>query len=275
MIPVLFRIGPIPINSYGLMLVTGFIFGYFLLSWEYRDRGVSVDFASTEITLGMIGAIVGSRIFHVLEHLDAYSLDHIERLFKGSGFSWYGGFVMVSILVLWYAHRKGIRWTTVVDATSPGTAIGYGFGRIGCFLSGDGCYGEPCSVLHLTWPAPFCMAFPNGAVPTSEVVLNTPIIEVFGAVFTFAVLMLLRRPLIKRPASLFAVFVIMHGIMRFMIEYVRLNPKFGPFSQAQWVSICAVAIGVWLLARPPAPDPEPALVQGKKKNKKRQATSTT
>lgn len=37
--------------------------------------------------------------------------------------------------------------------------MAYGIGRIGCFLAGDGSYGQPSDL-------PWATAFPNGMVPT-------------------------------------------------------------------------------------------------------------
>lgn len=256
MIPVLFRIplpfqilgsDSIPINSYGLLLVCGFFNAFFLVRREFRERGVPEEFASTVITIGMLSAIIGSRLFHVFEHLDAYHGANFWKIFKGSGFSWYGGFVFAATSLLWTSHRRGIHWTTMVDATGPAIAIGYGFGRVGCFLAGDGCYGRPCGAFDLQWPAPFCMAFPHGAVPTKVAVINTPILEVAGAIALFVYLMHMRKR-IKTPGILFAHMVIIHAVMRFSVEFIRVNPKLAlGLSQAQWVSIAGMAIGLGLL----------------------------
>lgn len=261
MIPVLFKIGPIPINSYGLLLVCGFFNAYFLLKREFKVRGIDENFASTMVTVGMLSAIVGSRLFHVLEHPSVYvgSLQGFLKIFKGSGFSWYGGFVFAATAILWTARRRGIQWRTLVDAQAPALAIGYGFGRIGCFLSGDGCYGQPCASLDLSWPAPFCMAFPHGAVPTKVAVVNTPIIELAGALLLFGYLQYMRRR-VKTPTWLFAQMLLIHALMRFSVEFIRLNPKLAlGLSQAQWVSIAGVCIAGWLFWLGPrlrAPEPE-------------------
>jgi phosphatidylglycerol---prolipoprotein diacylglyceryl transferase len=270
MIPVLFKIplpfsilgfDAIPINSYGLLLVCGFFNAYFLLKKEFKFRGVDEQFASTVITIGMLSAIIGSRLFHVLEHPAAYtgSWHNFIKIFKGSGFSWYGGFVFAATSIIWTARRRGIHWTTMVDATAPAIAIGYGFGRMGCFLAGDGCYGRACTALDLDWHTPLCMAFPSGAVPTRELVLNTPLIELAGAILLFTYLQLIRRRL-KTPTLLFAQMVIIHSVLRFVIEFVRVNPKLAlGLSQAQWVSIVGVGIGCWLLwYGPRIKQPEPA-----------------
>ncbi|MBI5529266.1 MAG: prolipoprotein diacylglyceryl transferase [Deltaproteobacteria bacterium] len=276
MIPVLFKIplpfsifgfDAIPINSYGLLLVLGFFNAFFLVRREFRERGIDEEFASTVITLGMFSAIIGSRVFHVFEHLGAYKGANFWKIFSGSGFSWYGGFVFAAIAILWAAHRRGIRWTDMVDTTAPAIAIGYGFGRVGCFLAGDGCYGQPCASLDLHWPVPFCMAFPKGAVATKVAVINTPIFELIGAIALFAYLQYIRSR-VKTPTYVFAQMVIIHAVMRFLVEFIRVNPKLAlGLSQAQWVSIAGLAIGGFLLWYGPhikVPEPEPA----KKKKKK-------
>ena len=267
MIPVLFKIGPIPINSYGLLLVCGFFNAYFLLKREFKVRGIPEEFASTMVTIGMLSAIVGSRIFHVLEHPSSYmgSLDNFLKIFKGSGFSWYGGFVFAATSIIWAARRRGIWWPNLIDGASPALAIGYGFGRVGCFLSGDGCYGQPCASLGLDWPAPLCMAFPHGAVPTKLVVVNTPILELMGAILLFAYLQFMLHR-VKTPARLFAQMLVIHALMRFAVEFIRLNPKLAwGLSQAQWVSIAGVCIAGWLFWLGPRLTPPEAAPAKRKK----------
>ena len=80
-------------------------------------------------------------------------------LWDTAGFAWFGGLVFgISALVFqgWRAKIGGLR---TLDLAAPAAAIGYGIGRIGCFLSGDGCYGIPTNL-------PWGMSFPNGIEPT-------------------------------------------------------------------------------------------------------------
>lgn len=247
MMPVLFKIGPLPINAYGLLLVMGFYAGYLLLRRDLRERGEDEEFAATVLTGGMLTGIIGSRIFHVLENLGDYGGRNFYKIFLGSGFSWYGGFVLTAVTMIYLARRRKIHWATLIDAASPALVVGYGFGRIGCFIAGDGCYGVPCASLDLHWPAPLCMAFPHGAIPTREVVVNTPILEMLGAAALFAYLQLMRKR-VTAPAGLFAQMLIAHAVMRFCVEFIRLNPKMAlGLTQAQWVSIAGVGIAGWLI----------------------------
>ncbi len=275
MIPVFFKIGSIPVTSYGVMLALGFMCAYFLLGYEFKRRGIPEEFASTEILLGLIGAFIGARLFHIMDHPNSLSGLNLISAIRNMGSSWYGGLIFASAFILYAGYRKKISLTTLMDASAPAIAIGYGFGRIGCFLSGDGCYGEPCSRLGLNWPAPLCMSFPNGSTPTADVVLNTPIIEAFGALITFIILMILRNRL-KKPAALFGVFLTIHGIMRFAIEIVRINPNVGfNMSQAQWISFFIIAAGLYLITGKTLPEPviaqEKPAEKNRRKPKKRKA----
>jgi phosphatidylglycerol:prolipoprotein diacylglycerol transferase len=274
MIPVLFKIGSIPVTSYGVMLALGFMCAYFLLGYEFKRRGIPEEFASTEILLGLIGAFIGARLFHLLDHPGSLSGMNLISIIRNMGNSWYGGLIFASAFILYAGYKKKISLTALMDASAPAIAIGYGFGRIGCFLSGDGCYGEPCSKLGLNWPAPLCMPFPNGSDPTADIVLNTPIIEAGGALITFIILMMLRNRL-EKPAALFGVFLVIHGIMRFAIEIVRINPSVGfSMSQAQWISFFIIAAGLYLIAGKALPEPvivkeKPADKNGKKQKKRK------
>ncbi|MBI5529154.1 MAG: prolipoprotein diacylglyceryl transferase [Deltaproteobacteria bacterium] len=260
MYPVLFRIGSFPVNAYGLLFVVGFFGGFFLIRREFRVRGLPHDFASTVLIIGMISAIVGSRLFHVFENLSDYSGGNLINIFKGAGFSWYGGLLLSIATTIYAAHRENIHWSHVLDGCSPAVTIGYAFGRLGCFLSGDGCYGQPCSTIGVNWPSPFCMAFPNGATPTVNVVINTPIFEIAGAIALFVYLELMQRRL-KTPTTLFAHMIITHAVMRFFVEFIRINPKLAlGLSQAQWLSIAGVGVGIWFIKMGPkieVPVPKP------------------
>jgi len=115
--------------------------------------------------------------------------------------------------------------------------IGYGIARIGCQLSGDGDYGLPTDL-------PWGMAYPKGTVPTTQIVHPTPVYETIFSFLLFGLLWKLR----KRPAPdgwLFFVYLIISGLERFFIEFIRLNPKWARgLSQSQLISLSLVAVGI-------------------------------
>lgn len=146
MIPELFKIGPLTVYSYGLMLGIAFIVASYLLTIEFERKKLNKNFA-TEITLiAIIFGIVGSKIFSVLESWDDFIADPIGMIFNPGGLTFYGG-LLLAIAAIWiYVRKKKIPFAYVADATAPSLAIAYGIGRIGCHLSGDGDYGIPTTL---------------------------------------------------------------------------------------------------------------------------------
>jgi phosphatidylglycerol:prolipoprotein diacylglycerol transferase len=183
---------------------------------------------------------------------------------------------------VWIARRSGVSLIEMLDAGSPAAALGYGVGRIGCFLSGDGDYGIPTSL-------PWGMSFPNGLVPTDQRVHPTPIYEFLAACAIAWWLwrigsryistakstpggeagsangggaQLERTAALKgaatntgrdpgaEPAScgeVFAAYLVLTGVARFLVEFIRINPRsFLGMSNAQAVSALSVVAGVAL-----------------------------
>jgi phosphatidylglycerol:prolipoprotein diacylglycerol transferase len=129
----------------------------------------------------------------------------------------------------------------VADLMAPLLLLGQGMGRVGCFLSGDGCYGPPSDV-------PWAMAFPNGVVPTTTPVHPTPLYDTIALVVLFFVLWSIRKKALK-PGTFFGLFAVFMGIERFITEYWRTDPKyiFGFLSEAQLISIILFISGLSLI----------------------------
>lgn len=93
------------------------------------------------IILGLIFGILGAKLFDNLENWDAFIADPIGSIFSPSGLTFYGGLILASIAICWYAAKKGIRIKHLMDAAAPALMIAYAIGRIGCQVSGDGDWG--------------------------------------------------------------------------------------------------------------------------------------
>ena len=83
--------------------------------------------------------------------------DPLGTLASRGGLTWYGGFVLATLLLIVYARSRGIPVLRALDAMAPALALGYAIGRVGCYLVGDD-YGQAASV-------PWAVAFPDGAPP--------------------------------------------------------------------------------------------------------------
>lgn len=243
MIPYL-HLGPINIPTFGLMVATGLLVAAYLLQADFNRRKLKAD-AFMIIGVAGLAGIAGARLYHVLETPAEFFADPWPLLFSRFGFAWFGGFLGGFVALAILARSSKIPLLEFLDACSPAAAVGYGIGRIGCFLSGDGDYGIPTSL-------PWGMSFPNGIVPTTERVHPTPLYEFFLWMMIAGVLWQLGRKLIQgkmRPGLIFAGYLVLTGITRFSIEFIRINPRsFYGMSNAQAASLVSVILGVIVAA---------------------------
>lgn len=217
MIPTLFKLGPLEIHSYGLMLALSFIVGTQLALSESARRGLN-EAKLSALCLWILGlAVVGSRAMYVLSHPQAFAGRWLDafRLWEG-GLTMYGGLVAALVTALIFVRRNGMPLGQVFDAFSPSIALGSGITRIGCFLNGC-CFGQPC---ELPWGVTFHdhsfagTTYPGMALHPTQLYLS-------GAGFlNFAILWSLRRRL-PRSGQLFFVFLIIESMSRFWIDFLR------------------------------------------------------
>ncbi len=93
------------------------------------------------IILGLIFGILGAKLFDAAENLDELISDPIGTIFSGGGLTFYGGLILATIAICWYAYKKGIKLVHLTDAAAPALMIAYAVGRIGCQVAGDGDWG--------------------------------------------------------------------------------------------------------------------------------------
>ena len=237
--------GPIGIHSYGLMLATAFITATFVIQHELKRRGFISDVAGTIVLAAAFGGIVGAKIYAAL--LDGRIT--LDELFSTAGLVWYGGFIGGCLGVFIVVYLSPNPTLATIDIIGPTLLLGYGIGRIGCFLAGDGDYGPPSDL-------PWAMAFPNGTVPTDVPVHPTPIYETLVSFTFFGILWSQRRKLEEIPGVLFGTSLILLGVERFFMEFWRITPRvLGWMTGAQLFSIVAFIVGIvlifWARSRPP------------------------
>jgi prolipoprotein diacylglyceryl transferase len=255
MIPFL-HLGPITIPTFGLMVATALLVSAYVLQADFNRRRVQLehlpgyqgqrDEGFLIIGVAGIAGLAGARLYHVLESPSEFFADPWNLLFSRFGFAWFGGFLGGLIALIIMARRLKIPLLLFLDICSPAACVGYAIGRIGCLLSGDGDYGIPTSL-------PWGMSFPNGVVPTTQRVHPTPLYEFFIWLAIAAFLWhmgtkSLRGP--KAPGEIFCNYLILTGIARFLIEFIRINPRsFLGMSNAQAASLLSILVGAVLLWR--------------------------
>ncbi len=215
MYPVLIRIGPLTIHTYGFLIATGFLLALWLAARQAKKVSVSSE---KMVDLGfyiLISALLGSRLFFVFTNLSYYSrhLLDVIKIWEG-GLVFYGGVIFAVPTVIWYVRKAGLPLWKSADIWAPSIAIGHAIGRLGCFCAGC-CYGKPASI-------PWAVTFTN---PESLAVIGIPLhptqlYESAGELLNFMILIVLRR----HPSfdgRLFWVYIFNYSIIRFTVEFFR------------------------------------------------------
>lgn len=242
MLPEILRIGPVTLHSFGFMLAVGFLLIAWLSGKEFVRRGFSVD-AAGSCTLGaMVGGVLGAKAYYLVDNWSVVAADPLGSIFSGSGLTYYGGLIGGALGVLLVGRRYKVPLLTLVDMGGPMVALGYGVGRIGCFLNGDD-YGRVSSL-------PWAIAFPKGTPPTLDPVHPTQLYEVVVSLAIFFFLWGKRGRWDDRPGFTFGLYLILAGTERFLVEFIRLNlPVALGLTLAQWISAVLVLLGVVLIRR--------------------------
>lgn len=236
------HLGPLTLQTFGIMFALGFVAAGLLIAKRLRELGKPVDWAYELAFAALLGGVVGSRLDFIIENYADVKDDLLGNLFSGSGLVWYGGAIGGAIGVILWARWRGMLNLQLLDVCAPALALGYAIGRCGCQLSGDGDYGQP-------WDGPWAMAYPNGTVPTTQTVHPTPIYETLAMGVATYVLWRLRGAF--RPGLLFALYLVLAGSERFLVEFIRRNDDVAlGLTQAQLLSVAMILVGgVWLARR--------------------------
>ncbi|SPE22624.1 putative prolipoprotein diacylglyceryl transferase [Candidatus Sulfotelmatomonas gaucii] len=264
------HIGSFNLPTFGLMLWLAAVTGAVVVDRAFKRARLTAD-AVGMVAIAVVAGIVGAKLWHVVDTPSEFRSIGWAVLWDNAGFAWYGGLIFgISALIL-QGIRAKIGALRTLDLCAPAAAIGYGVGRIGCFLSGDGCYGIPIKPVHLLGMTfhPWGMAFPNGIEPVYVPVYPTPLYELAAGLLIGGWLW---WRLGKRHAagSILGQYLALSGLARFLVEFIRRNPKvLWGLSNAQLASAGAVVVGValtlWAATRPvqvkekaPAPVAKPA-----------------
>ncbi len=266
------HLGSISLGTFGLLLWVAAVIATVVLHRNFVRKGVEAD-ALSVVAVVLICGIIGAKVWHELQDVHGLIADmrqialpgraHPGQVVMGfltwlrAGYAWFGGLLAGIAALMWQgreAHFKGPREGTpgervgalrMLDLAAPAAAIGYGVGRIGCLTSGDGDYG-----IKTTLPWGVHMR-PDALVPVypaSAMVQPTPVYELLFALLVFWVLWKLGER--ARPVGwLTGLYLVLSGVGRFLVEFVRINPKlyFG-MSNAQVAALGSVGVGIGVIA---------------------------
>jgi prolipoprotein diacylglyceryl transferase len=219
------------------------------------------------VLVAAIFGVLGSKIFDIFEHIDDLIRDPLGTLLSFSGLTFYGGLIIAAFAVSIYAERNSIRWPHIADVVAPGLMIAYAIGRIGCQLSGDGCWGIPNPNPQPAWMGflpgwMWAYNFPHNVVDEGIrmsnctgahcYILGVPVFptsfyETVFCTILFLILWLIRKRL-TTPGHLFSIYLILNGIERFLIEQIRVNIRHKflgmTVTQAEVIAVCLILLGI-------------------------------
>jgi phosphatidylglycerol:prolipoprotein diacylglycerol transferase len=208
---------------------------------NFQRYGIDAD-AVGVAAYTTVGGVVGAKLWHVLEDPTLLMHQPLQVLFDRAGFAWFGGLLVGIAVLLWQGRKAKIGGLAMLDLAAPAVAVGYGVGRLGCLISGDGDYGIPTSL-------PWGMSFPNGLVPTTQRVHPTPIYELFVALLIAAWLWRRGAKFGKLPVGeITGEYLVLSGVARFLVEFIRINPRiYWGMSNAQVASLGSIVAGILLM----------------------------
>ena len=147
MYPILFRLGPFTVYSFGTLMALAALVGGWVVWLELKRYHYNPEISSTMVFAAAVGGLLGARVLFIVEEWSSFVRSPWDFIFSGAGFTWYGGVVGGALAVTWLVRREGIPWLKAWDISAPALALAYGTGRIGCHVSGDGDWGDRKSVV--------------------------------------------------------------------------------------------------------------------------------
>ena len=247
--PVIFTIGPFSVRWYGLAYVLGFLCAALVMwrvskRWKIRFTG---DALLTIICCVVVGIILGARLGYCLFYGDGYYFDHPLEIIavNQGGMSFHGGLIGALLAGIVAAKLTGIPYLTLADLGAIAAPIGLFFGRCANFINGE-LWGD---YTDLPWGVVFGGA--AGSMPRHPSQLYEALLE---GVLLFCILIVLSRKVPPRPRGTFiGVFLVLYGIFRFLIEFVRqpdaqLGYLYGGWlTMGQVLSAPLVVIGIAII----------------------------
>ncbi len=246
--PIIFQIGPLAVRWYGLMYLLGFVAFWWLGSLRARKENsfIKPEQVGDLLFNAVIGVVLGGRIGSVFFYnFNKFIEDplYLVRIWEG-GMSFHGGLVGVIVALWLYQRKHGWGFLKLCDFVAPLVPLGLGFGRIGNFINGE-LWGRPTDL-------PWGIVFHNSNVdqlarhPSQ---LYQAALE--GAVL-FAILWIFSTKL-RPTGAIAALFVLLYGAFRFLIEFVCEPDRHIGFIAFDWMTtgqlltLPMIGIGVLVL----------------------------
>jgi phosphatidylglycerol:prolipoprotein diacylglycerol transferase len=239
MSPVAFNIGDFAVRWYGILITIGIIAGIAIAYFRAKYYGLTKNDLYDLGFLVIITGIIGARITYILANLKYFLANPGEILtLQMSGLAFIG-IIIFGIPAIWiFAKLRKLDFWRILDLAAPSVAIGYFFGRLGCFMNGC-CYGPESTCCGIIMPG----------TGIQSPMFPTQLLNALLALIIFVVLYYLATRKTFYRGWLFVMFVYMYSVSSFVTEFLRADPGHTPIwgtplNAAQWGDILAVILAV-------------------------------
>jgi phosphatidylglycerol:prolipoprotein diacylglycerol transferase len=200
------------IPAYGVMVLLAVVTAYFALAFFSRREKVPFDKLENLFIATFIAAIVGARIFYLIEH-NQFSLINLIKVWEG-GLDFFGGFVFAAVTVLVGIKALKLPFWKVLDIAAISLILAHSVGRLGCWLAGC-CYGKPTDL-------PIGVVFPPESIAPSGVALYpTQLMEATGNFIGYLLLFYIYKKGKPFDGIIVSLYLIWYGTERFLLEFIR------------------------------------------------------
>jgi phosphatidylglycerol:prolipoprotein diacylglycerol transferase len=270
--PIVYRIGPITIRWYGLLIATAVLLGVSLSQYLAKRRHVNPDLLGDLAIWLVIGAIPAARLYYVLFEWSQYANNpqRIIAIWEG-GIAIHGAILGGTLAALIFAKLKRVSFWQLADLVAPSVILGQAIGRWGNFFNSEA-FGRPTDLPWKLYIPPYITLEdsqrrwlrPPG-YEKFDYFHPTFLYESLWDLMVFGLLMFLFfRGLQGKPrlrtGTLFLLYLPAYSLGRFWIEGLRTDSlMLGPLRIAQIISLVGIALGLaglaWLyLVKRPLPD---------------------
>ena len=242
MYPILLKLGPLTLHTYGFFVALGFLLA---LTWTHHEslrRGLDPEIFHDLFFYIVVAALIGARFFYVALNFSYFRQDPLAilRLWEG-GLVFYGGFLFAVPVFIWRIRRWQKPAFEILDVGTPALVLAQAVGRMGC-LSAGCCYGKPCDLgIAIIFNNPLSHA------PLHQALHPTQIYHALANLAIFIVLVIISRRSSRR-GILVVGYLLLYGALRFIVEFWRGDPRgfLDGFSTSQWISVGLVISGILL-----------------------------
>ncbi len=247
MFPILFRLGPFTVYSYGFFVILGVAIGIVIMVFRAKAEGISLPFERLVdlFFYCILSAMIGARGLYVLTHLEHFLKNPLAifNLSEG-GLVFYGGLLLAAGVSLIYMRRHRLPIWRLADLVAPSISLGIALGKIGCFLAGC-CYGKETSL-------PWAVVFRN---PDSLARLDTPLhpVQLYESIINLAIFffLLVKHKTMTFEGGIFWLFIFLYSVSRFFTEMVRGDPRgsflHSPLSVSQGIGLFLAFLSILML----------------------------